>query len=44
MLGLRVGTYTFVVDAPGYIPLQGQGAVRSGTAPPIDSRSSVSLD
>ena len=36
MLGLRVGTYTFVVDAPGYIPLQGQGAVRSGAAPPIE--------
>lgn len=36
MLGLRVGTYTFVVDAPGYVPVQGQGLVRTGGTAPID--------
>jgi hypothetical protein len=25
MLGLRVGTYTFLVDAPGFVPTQDEG-------------------
>ena len=36
MLGLRIGTYTFVVAAPGYVPMQGQGLVRTGGTAPID--------
>jgi len=35
MIGLRVGTYTFVVDAPGFVPQQGEGMVRTATTPPI---------
>jgi tetratricopeptide (TPR) repeat protein len=35
MVGLRVGTYTFVVDAPGYVAQQGEGIVRTSTTPPI---------
>ena len=33
MVGLRVGTYTFVVDAPGFVPMQGEGLVRTSAAP-----------
>lgn len=36
MVGLRVGTYNFVVDAPGFVPMQGDGIVRTGSTPPID--------
>ena len=35
MVGLRVGTYTFVVDAPGFVPMQGDGLVRTAATPPI---------
>ena len=35
MIGMRVGTYTFVVDAPGFVPQRGEGLVRTVTAPPI---------
>ena len=35
MVGLRVGTYTFVVDAPGYVAQQGEGIVRTATTSPI---------
>ena len=35
MVGLRVGIYTFVVDAPGFVPQQGEGLVRTATTPPI---------
>jgi tetratricopeptide (TPR) repeat protein len=35
MVGLRVGTYTFVVDAPGFVPQQGEGIVRTAATAPI---------
>src|SRR5678816_4893542 len=35
MVGLRVGTYTFVVDAPGFVAQRGEGIVRTGSTPPI---------
>ena len=38
MVGLRVGTYRFVVDAPGFVPQQGEGIVRTSTTPPIAFR------
>lgn len=36
MVGLRVGTYTFVVDAPGFVPMRGDGLVRTSATAPID--------
>ena len=36
LVGLRVGTYTFVVDAPGFVPMQGDGLVRTAATPPIN--------
>ena len=35
MVGLRFGIYTFVVDAPGFVPQQGEGMVRTATMSPI---------
>jgi tetratricopeptide (TPR) repeat protein len=35
MVGLRVGTYTFVVDAPGFVPQKGDGFVRTASTSPI---------
>jgi len=35
MVGLRVGTYTFVVEAPGFVPQRGEGIVRTASTPPI---------
>jgi tetratricopeptide (TPR) repeat protein len=35
MLGLRVGTYTFLVDAPGFIPTQDEALVRTAAGPPL---------
>ncbi len=35
MLGLRVGTYTFVVDAPGFFPVQGSALVRTTPSSPL---------
>lgn len=35
IVGMRVGTYTFVVDAPGYVPQKGDGIVRTASTPPI---------
>jgi tetratricopeptide (TPR) repeat protein len=35
MVGLRVGIYTFVVDAPGFVPQQGEGLIRTATTAPI---------
>ena len=35
MVGLRVGIYTFVVDAPGFVPQQGEGSIRTTAAPII---------
>ena len=33
ILGLRVGTYTFVVDAPGFVPFKGEALVRTAASP-----------
>jgi hypothetical protein len=35
MLGLRIGTYTFVVDAPGFVPMQGEALVRTANTAPL---------
>lgn len=35
IVGLRVGTYTFVVDAPGYVAQKGDGIVRTASTSPI---------
>ena len=35
MLGLRVGTYTFTVDAPGFLPGQGTALVRTAPGAPL---------
>lgn len=35
MLGLRVGTHTFVVDAPGFVPVQGLALVRTSSTEPL---------
>lgn len=35
MVGLRVGIYTFVVDAPGFIAQQGDGLIRTASTAPI---------
>ena len=35
MLGLRSGTYTFIVEAPGFYPAQGSSQVRTAPTPPL---------
>jgi tetratricopeptide (TPR) repeat protein len=35
MLGLRAGTYTFVVDAPGFFPVRGSAQVRTTPSSPL---------
>ena len=35
MLGLRVGIYTFVVDAPGFVPVQDEAMVRTAVGAPL---------
>src|SRR5687768_4775339 len=35
MIGLRIGTYSFVVEAPGYLPVQASAAVRTAAAAPM---------
>ena len=35
MLGLRVGTHTFVVDAPGFVPVQGSALIRTSLTDPL---------
>jgi hypothetical protein len=35
MLGLRVGVYTFVVDAPGFVPVQSEAMVRTAATAPL---------
>ena len=35
ILGMRIGTYTFRVEAPGYLPIQADAAVRTAVSPPI---------
>jgi tetratricopeptide (TPR) repeat protein len=35
MIGLRVGTYTFIVDAPGFVPVKGTAALRTAPSSPL---------
>ena len=35
MLGLHVGTYTFVVDAPGFFPVRSSALVRTTSSSPL---------
>lgn len=35
MIGLRVGTYTFIVDAPGFVAIQDEAMVRTAVTPPL---------
>jgi hypothetical protein len=35
MIGMRIGTYSFVVDAPGYLPVQASAGVRTAAAAPL---------
>jgi hypothetical protein len=35
MIGLRTGTYTFVVEAPGYVKVEAPAPVRVGGTPPM---------
>jgi hypothetical protein len=35
MLGMRIGTYTFRVEAPGYLPVQADAPVRTAASAPI---------
>jgi hypothetical protein len=35
MIGLRIGNWTFVAEAPGYFRLEAQSFVRTGAAPPM---------
>jgi hypothetical protein len=35
MIGLRTGTYTFIVDAPGFVPIQDEAMVRTAVSPPL---------
>lgn len=35
MIGLRIGTYTFIVDAPGFVPIQDEAMVRTAVTPPL---------
>jgi hypothetical protein len=36
MLGLRVGTWTFIVEAPGFGTIQGEAPVRAGPMPQMN--------
>jgi len=35
MIGMRIGTYGFVVEAPGFLPVQASAAVRTAAAAPM---------
>src|SRR5262245_60691279 len=35
IVGMRIGTYTFVVDAPGFVAMKGDGIVRTSATQPI---------
>ncbi len=35
ILGMRIGTYSFRVEAPGYLPVEADAAVRTAASPPI---------
>jgi hypothetical protein len=35
MIGMRIGTYGFVVEAPGYLPVRADAAVRTAASAPL---------
>jgi hypothetical protein len=35
MLGMRIGTYSFTVEAPGFLPVQASAPVRTAVSPPL---------
>lgn len=35
MIGLRIGTYSFVVEAPGFLPVRGDAQVRTAAPTPL---------
>jgi hypothetical protein len=35
MIGLRIGTYTFIVEAPGFVPVEASAPVRTAVSPPM---------
>jgi tetratricopeptide (TPR) repeat protein len=35
ILGMKIGTYTFTVDAPGYLPVKAEAPVRTAAAAPL---------
>jgi hypothetical protein len=35
MIGMRIGTYSFVIEAPGYLPVQASAGVRTAAAAPM---------
>lgn len=35
IIGMKIGTYTFVIEAPGYLPAQGTAAVRTAASAPL---------
>ena len=35
MIGMRIGTYSFLVEAPGYLPVRGDAAVRTAASTPM---------
>jgi tetratricopeptide (TPR) repeat protein len=35
MLGMRIGTYSFIVEAPGFLPVQATAGVRTAAAAPM---------
>ena len=36
MIGLRIGVYNFVVDAPGFVAIQAEAMVRTAATTPLD--------
>lgn len=36
MIGLRIGVFNFVVDAPGFVAIQAEAMVRTAATPPLD--------
>src|SRR5688572_5193729 len=35
IIGMRIGTYTFTVEAPGFVPVQASAAVRTAASAPL---------
>jgi hypothetical protein len=35
IIGMRIGTYAFTVEAPGFLPVQASAAVRTAASPPL---------